>query len=254
MSESQATGSGQRTTEWELDGRALPYHLGQWLQPKQSTHAFAAFAGERLAASRTVADLGCGAGAATAQLALQFPGTRFVGIDYAGELVAMARERSGEAGISNIEFAQGDWYDLAPRSDLDGVVSLQTLSWLPEFERPLACIFERFRPRWVALSSLFYEGDISCRIEVTEHTLSKSCFYNVYSLPAVRRLAEQHGYRLARSEPFHIGLDLPRPASADLMGTYTVNTAPQDGQGSRRLQISGPLLMNWHFVMLERLD
>jgi len=83
-----------------------------------------------------------------------------------------------------------------------GVISLQTLSWLPEFEQPLRQIFEKIAPDWIAMSSLFYEGDISCKIEVEEHAAGNHFFYNVYSIPAVSRFAREFGVSRCRGAAF----------------------------------------------------
>jgi SAM-dependent methyltransferase len=251
MSDSAVSG-GQRTAEWDrLDEAALRYHHSQWETPKRSTLHFARFAAPQIATSRSVVDLGCGAGAATAQLARESPSCKFLGIDLSPDLIGTANTLARQRGVANLAFEVDDWYQLRERHDVDGVISLQTLSWLPEFEWPLQRIFERMSPRWIAISSLFYEGDISCRIEVTEHTRARQTFYNVYSLPAIDRCCRQQGYRVAGDQPFDIDVDLPRPENRDLMGTYTVRIR-QDEAAQERLQISGPLLMNWRNVLIER--
>jgi SAM-dependent methyltransferase len=243
----------RRTHEWDsLDPAGLDYHLGQWETPKRSTSAFADFASERLARSRSVLDIGSGAGAATAQLARRHPGVRFTGLDYLDELASIASRLAAANGPDNVRFHQGDWYALQPTTDYDGVVSLQTLSWLPDYREPLEQVFRQLRPEWLAITSLFYPGDISCRIEVEEHQKAKKCFYNVYSIPAVARLCEQEGYLLERAEAFEIDIDLPAPADLDSMGTYTRRVLDPGHGTPSRIQISGPLLMNWHMLMIVR--
>lgn len=235
----------QRTAEWHnLDDSARQYHLAQWRQEKQSTRAFADFISGELSNSRIVVDLGCGAGACTNYLATRNPSVQFSGVDLSGELIQLATDFG--KSTQNLSFSQGDWFALPPNF-YDGAVSLQTLSWLPEFETPLEQIFSNIKPKWFAATSLFYEGDISCRIEVTEHARERTSFYNVYSLPALARFCERHDYRLTRVEPFNIGIDLAKPSNLDAMGTYTRKT--DDGS---RLQISGPLLMPWHMILIER--
>ena len=70
-------------------------------------------------------------------------------------------------------------------------------------------------------------------------------------MPEVARFCAGHGYAVTRDAPFEIGIDLARPASPDYMGTYTVQ-AQEAGGVAGRLQISGPLLMNWRFLLIER--
>jgi SAM-dependent methyltransferase len=243
----------QRLDEWaHIDEALLRYHVAQWAEPKRSTQCFAEFIRPRLFDAKTVIDLGCGAGAATSYIASRNEQVSFVGIDYSAQMIAIAQKASQQAAHRNVSFETGDWFDLRERADVDGVMSLQTLSWLPEFERPLKVIFDRLRPRWLAVSSLFYDGDISCTIEVNEHVRERKTFYNVYSLPALDRFARRSGYHVAVAEPFRIDVDIPQPPDRDLMGTYTVRLPSADPANATRLQISGPLLMNWQFVVLER--
>ena len=239
--------------EWDdgIHGAAVEsYHIAQWKESKRSTVQFGAFVDARAKVSRRILDLGCGAGAATSQLANSYPQTEFVGIDISPKLIGIANVLSAARGLPNVAFVIDNWLDLKRYTAVDGVVSLQTLSWLSEFEAPLQQIFDKISPSWIALSSLFYEGDISCNVEVDEHASNKRFFYNVYSLPAVSRFIEQFGYRIAETRPFEIDIDLPRPTDRDTMGTYTVRTA--ESGAPKRLQISGPLLMNWHYVLLEK--
>jgi SAM-dependent methyltransferase len=245
----------QRTDEWmRLDAGALQYHAAQWEAPKRSTIAFERFCRQELAASRHVIDLGAGSGAATAFLASSHRGTAFTAFDLSADLVEAGRSAAAAAGAHNLRFLQGDWYAYGSSEAFDGVVSLQTLSWLPEHESALQVVFDRIGPRWVGLSSLFYEGDISCRIEVHEHPRDRRSFYNVIALPALARLAERHGYVLERFEPFRIDVDLPRPADSDRMATYTRRVVDETGGEPERLQLSGPLLMSWYMVLLRRKD
>ena len=112
-------------------------------------------------------------------------------------------------------------------------------------------IFLKIKPSWVGLSSLFYEGDITCNIEVFEHVRNRKTLYNVYSLKELNRLANRYGYEVTATQKFDLGIDLPKPDNADLMGTYTERV--QREIDFERIQISGPLLMNWKFVLLTRI-
>jgi hypothetical protein len=122
---------------------------------------------------------------------------------------------------------------------------LQTRS----IDEPMTSIFTSIKPRWIALSSLFYEGDITATIVINEHQRSRKTFYNVYSIPELNRLAKQHGYFISNYEKFDIDVDLPKPTDIDFMSTYTERL--MDVESIRRIQISGPLLMNWYFIMLQ---
>jgi ubiquinone/menaquinone biosynthesis C-methylase UbiE len=253
--------SHTNNTEWNdpnsggrswIDPVSHEYHMGQWNEPKESTKAFANYFSEELSGSKNLIDLGAGAGAATFHLACKNLNTNFIGIDHSKELIESAKIASEEFKLPNLSFDTGDWFNLDDKwKKSDGVISLQTLSWLPEMRKPMTQIFEVIEPNWIGISSLFYEGDISCQIEVFEHTQMRKTFYNVYSLKELTRLAAEYQYEVVKSDRFEIEIDIPRQSSVDRMGTYTERI--HGSLDFKRLQISGPLLMNWYFVLLKKI-
>jgi len=239
-------------TSW-IDPLSMEYHMKQWIEPKESTKAFSEFFSSELYKSKSVIDLGTGAGAATYYLANRNPGTDFIGVDHSKELIDSAKKTSREFNLRNLSFDTGDWFNLNKKwGGVDGVISLQTLSWLPEMRNPMTQIFKVIKPHWIGLSSLFYEGDISCRIEVFEHSRSRKTFYNVYSLKELNRLALEYGYEIVKSNRFDIEIDIPKSPNIDLMGTFTEKI--EKSANYKRLQISGPLLMNWYFVLIKKIQ
>lgn len=63
-------------------------------------------------AGSTVLEAGCGVGAQTVTLAARSPDARFTSVDISTDSVAEARRRTAEAGLTNIDFRQGDLFDL----------------------------------------------------------------------------------------------------------------------------------------------
>jgi SAM-dependent methyltransferase len=59
-----------------------------------------------------VLEAGCGVGAQTVTLAKRSPGARFTSIDISPDSIAVARERVGGAGITNVEFRPADIFAL----------------------------------------------------------------------------------------------------------------------------------------------
>ena len=244
----------QRTDEWvKFDDHQLSYHTKQWSEQKESTISFYDFIKHKLHESNCVIDLGAGAGAATSFFAAKVPKVSMVAADYVNDYLEIGNKLAESRGLKNLHFRQVDWFNLQESNEFDGVISLQTLSWLPEIRTPIEQVLTRFKPKWFAITSLFYEGDISCIVEVLEHTNSRKSFYNVYSLKELQRIATEFGYQLTKCEKFKISFDLPKPANLDLMGTYTKKVI-NNRREEERLQISGPLLMPWYMLLLEKLE
>lgn len=244
----------QQKDTWEiLDELSLAYHRTQWDEAKQSTITFERFVHPVLEPGTSVLDLGSGAGAPMAYLARRYPQVGFTGLDCSDQLLELDSALARERRLMSLDFVKGDWFDLVPGNAYDGVLSLQTLSWLPEIEMPMREIFRKLAPEWVALTSLFYEGDVTCTIQVNEYRREKQSFYNIYSIPHLERICREHGYMLAKVEPFEIDLDIERPADLNVMGTFTQRIESLDRGHARRLQFSGPSLMSWYMILIRRI-
>jgi len=245
----------QRTTEW-LDKNKVDtdYNEKQFKEPYRSTVAFCNWI-ETIGLINNeskikVLDLCSGAGANIYYMSQRYPKSFFVGVDINADLVEQGNAFFRSNGISNCSLETGDIFNLDLKYlGFNGLVSFQTLSWLPEFTSPIQSM-TKLAPEWIALTSLFYDGQISCTIEVTEYDdlfePHRSMFYNIYSLPVVKKCLQCNGYPILKSTSFEIDIDLPK-LSKSKMATYTEKL--EDGH---RLQISGPLLMPWYFISARK--
>jgi SAM-dependent methyltransferase len=199
----------------------------------------------------SVLDACCGIGDLVYFLAQLNSSARFTGVDKAEFLIDEARTHFG--GNPNVNFEPGDIYALSDQfgaKSFDLSVCKQTISWLPSYEKPDEELMAVTR-RAVFISSLFYDGRIDFETRVREHTTDAgregyNAFYNVYGFPIFREFCLSRGAKDVVGFDFNIGIDLPRPANPDRMGTYTVQL-----QSGERLQISGALLMPWKIVRID---
>lgn len=235
-----------------IAGFPLHYHINQWDTPKESTKAFANFIKDNLNQSKTILDLGAGTGASTAYLANKATKVSFVAADYAKRCIEIGEDILKKNTIKNLSFELMDWYNLKTTNKYDGVISLQTLSWLPNAKDPLENIFLKLKPKWIAMNALFYEGDISCKIEVNQHSVNNVLPYNIYSLKEIERICEPHGYVLKKSKKFEIDIDIQKSSEINRMSTYTRDVRNKSGKLEEKLQISGPLLMPWYMILIEK--
>jgi len=236
-------------TSWS-DVNALPYHLKQWTQTKESTIAFIDFISPKVKEGGHFLDLGSGGGAATYQLSQINQDSFWTGIDLDLNLINIANDLAQQKGIQNLFFYQGDLTCFSGQSQFDGVVSLQTMSWLNDYRPAFSNVFRNLQPEWFAVTSLFFEGDISAYTNIVEHKTNRLVHYNTYSIPEVTRFSKQFGYELSRKQCFELPIDLPKPIDQDVMGTYSIKL--DISENPSRLQISGPLLMNWYMLLFQK--
>lgn len=243
----------------------MQYHSKQFIEPKRSTVKFADFLQENTEVNGSrIMDMACGGGANDLYLKSRFPDAKIIGMDINPELFLLAKKYREEhpqnneidikrGGGSDIEFVEGDWYspDEKWKDQFDGIISLQSLSWMEDWKKAIKSICE-LNPKWIAVSSLFYEGKIEYTIKLENHERldEKGKYtqtnYNILSLPIVREYICQLGYTKFIYKPFEIDIDIPKPEGYDL-GTYTVKT-----DLGKRMQISAALMMPWYFFYAEK--
>lgn len=244
-------------SEWiNIPDSFRQYHERQIKKPYRSTEVFVEWLMEKgvFKPFTKVCDLAAGGGANLIYMASKNPDISFEGIDLNPELVKYGNNVLKEYGVENqCKMLNGDWYHLDERlkDRYQGVVSFQTLFSLPEYENAIKCIAE-LNPDWIAFSSLFYDGDIDYTIllkdyvDVAEGKEYTTCYYNISSIPRVRKLLYNLGYTAFEYTPFNIDIDLEQTVKNGL-GTYTKKL-----ENGERIQISGGLMMPWYFILAKK--
>jgi SAM-dependent methyltransferase len=81
---------------------------------------------EKLKRGAKVADIGCGHGASTVLMAKTYPKSTFVGYDYHGPSIRIARERAAKEGLANAQFEESDAVSY-PGKDFDMIAFFDCL-------------------------------------------------------------------------------------------------------------------------------
>jgi SAM-dependent methyltransferase len=242
----------QRTTEW-LENIDADYHIRQFETPYRSTVAFCDWlekqgliGGEQN--NGMILDAGSGSGANIKYLGERFPCNQYLGVDLNKELVDLGNEYFQSHELDH-RLMKGDLFDLSAiaKNNVEGIVSFQTLSWLPGYQdaiRSMASV----ESRWIAASSLFYDGPLEFKIEVDEFTSQRQrkALYNIYSIDRVREQFSELGYQNFYYSPFEIDIDLVPPLDKGL-GTYT-----RDFTSGEKAQFTGPLMLPWYFIVASK--
>jgi ubiquinone/menaquinone biosynthesis C-methylase UbiE len=231
----------------------LAYHNRQLAEPYRSTVHLAQFMQRVIPEHRGAAlDVACGTGANMIHLNRYFPTYRWIGVDYAGDMLfPLGIEYKEEQQLDiDMELINGDMYALTslfPRRAFHLVLSMQTLSWLPSYEEALDQLLAMTKG-WLVVTSLFSDHDMDAKVEVLDYTREDGVvepqYYNIYSLPRFSDYCRKRGVQDVISQDFIIDIDLPQTAAG--RGTYTRTL--QDGT---RLQFTGSLHLPWKFVAVK---
>jgi ubiquinone/menaquinone biosynthesis C-methylase UbiE len=247
----------QRLDEWTKNYNN-DYFERQFKTPYRSTVKFCDWLEELKVLNpqtkANIVDIGTGKGANLHYMNQRFPNCTYLGMDINKDFIDEGNKAIEKENLSNCHLEYGDLYnlDLAKHANkFDGIISYQTLSWLPEYETALEEII-KLNPKWITLSSLFYDGLVDCKIEVKEfhspedEASFKTSFYNIYSLPRIKHFFATKGFKTFKYSPFEIDIDLPKPDHSN-MQTYT-----QKLMDGKRQQMSGPVPMSWFFIYAEK--
>jgi arsenite methyltransferase len=120
--------------------------------PEAAAESFAGVANPfslgRLEPGELVADLGCGAGTDTLVAAQMVgPEGSVTGIDMTPEMLARARTATGELGVTNVQFVEGE-IERLPFEDgtVDVVISNGVIDLIPDKDAVFAEIFRVLKP------------------------------------------------------------------------------------------------------------
>lgn len=106
---------------------------------------------ERLRSGADVADIGCGSGHAVNLLAKEFPASRFTGIDFSGEVLAVAADEAGALGLANAVFEARDVARLELVDAFDVITAFDSIHDQAQPAQVLANIHTALRPGGVFL-------------------------------------------------------------------------------------------------------
>jgi hypothetical protein len=237
------------------EGTDWDFHRRQFENPYKSTIAFCQFLKQNNLPREKdkVGDIGAGMGGIIEYFAQVFPQSSFVGIELNEECVNRGNDIFTKNGRNNCLLFQGDIFDLDKKhfNAYAGITCLASLLCFPNATDPITAI-AKLNPEWIAISSLFNESLVEATVVTKDYSRpysnfqSTDKFYNIYSIQKTADLLSKLGYSEFSFQRFEIDIDLSKPEHGG-MGTYTERLA--DG---RRLQISGPVLMSWYFILARK--
>jgi SAM-dependent methyltransferase len=195
-----------------------------------------------------VLEAGCGVGAQTLTLASRSPDARFVSVDVSAQSIAIAAERAARAGLTNVEFRQGDIFGLPfPIASFDHVFVCFVLEHLPEPVAALAALRKVLKPGGTLTliegdhgSAYFHprsdsaDAAIACQVE-----LQRAAGGNALIGREVYPLLVAAGLEAVEVSPRMVYVDSSRP---DLIDGFTRRTFTAMIEGVRAPAIAAGLL------------
>lgn len=196
----------------------------------------------------TVLEAGCGVGSQTVTLARSSPDTAFTAIDVSAESLAEARRRATGAGLANVEFRQGDIFDLpfGPGS-FDHVFVCFVLEHLSRPIEALVALRALLRPGGTITviegdhgSAYFYPDSIAARAAIgCQIELQARAGGDALIGRRVYPLLTGAGFERVAVSPRMVYVDASRP---ELVDGFTIKTFTAMIEGVRRPAIAAGLI------------
>ena len=101
---------------------------------------------DRLRAGATMADFGCGSGHAVNVMARAFPASRFTGIDFSEEGLAVGAAEAQRLGLTNVTFERHDLADTDVADAYDVITAFDAIHDQAQPDRVLRNIYRVLRP------------------------------------------------------------------------------------------------------------
>jgi ubiquinone/menaquinone biosynthesis C-methylase UbiE len=201
----------------------------------------------------TVLEVGCGVGAQTVTLARRSPQARFTAVDISADSIAQARQKAGQAALTNVEFRQADIFALPFNAgSFDHVFVCFVLEHLERPVEALAILNRLLRPGGTITviegdhGSAYFHPDsaaahavIRCQIE-----LQRRAGGNALIGRQIHPLMVEAGFSAARVSPRMVYVDASRP---DWVDGFTRKTFTAMIEGIREPAMAAHLVPPEHF-------
>jgi len=196
----------------------------------------------------TVLEAGCGVGAQTVALAARSPDARFTSVDVSADSVAEAKRRTERAGLTNVEFRQGDIFELPFGAEsYDHVFVCFVLEHLAQPVEALAALYRVLKPGGTITviegdhGSAYFHPDsaaaqaaIQCQVE-----LQARAGGNALIGRQVYPLMVEAGFEAVAVSPRMVYVDSSRP---ELVDGFTRKTFTAMVEGVREPALAAGLL------------
>ena len=200
-----------------------------------------------------VLEVGCGVGAQTLTLARRSPGARFMSVDISADSIVEAKRRADLAGLTNVEFRQGDIFALPfPAGSFDHIFVCFVLEHLARPVEALTILNGLLRPGGTITviegdhgSAYFYpespaaDAAIQCQVD-----LQRAAGGNALIGRQIYPLLVKAGFDAVRVSPRMVYVDASRP---ELVDGFTRKTFTAMIEGIRDSAVAAGLLLPENF-------
>lgn len=199
---------------------------------------------------KNILDIGTGIGSNLQYFSSVQNQINFLGTDYQSHLIRFAKKLNRN---KRIKFKELDISKSVSsyREKFDGIICIHTLCCFKKIDNVIKN-FCSIKPKWIAINSLFFEGDLDVLIHIRDHKNKKvddnnpNADFNIFSLKRVEEIFKNNGYKLIAKKPYFPVNTIKRQGKN--RGSYTMKT-----EINKHTTFSGPVHLPWYFVVAKKI-
>lgn len=228
--------------------------LTQFYKPYDSTIAFHKLLLElNLLTKNTknIIDIGTGIGSNLQYFASKNKSINFLGTDY-----ETGRIKKGQKLNTNpkIKFKKLNILKSVKlfQNKFDGLICIHTLCCFKKLDIVIKN-FCKIKPKWIAINSLFFDGDLDVLIHIRDYQNKKlkdnnpNSDFNIFSLKKIKEVFNKNGYKMVCKRPY-FPIKKIKKVGKGKRGSYTLKT-----EIHKHSTFSGPVYLPWHFVVAKKI-
>tara|TARA_B100000767_G_scaffold73582_1_gene70249 strand:- start:1344 stop:2048 length:705 start_codon:yes stop_codon:yes gene_type:complete len=138
------------------------------------------------------------------------------------------------------------------QNKFDGLICIHTLCCFKELDVVIGN-FCKIKPKWIAINSLFFDGDLDILIHMRDHKNKKlkdnnpDADFNIFSLKRIKEIFKKNGYQIISKNPYFPKKKIKKLEKGK-RGSHTIKT-----EIHRYTTFSGPVNLPWHFIVAKKI-
>lgn len=199
---------------------------------------------------KNIMDIGTGIGSNLQYFSKQENRINFLGTDYQTSRIQLGKKLNKNHKIKFRKF--NILGSVTPfKNKFDGIICIHTLCCFKKIDNVIKNMCN-ISPKWIAINSLFFDGDLDVLIHIRDHNNKKindnnpNADFNIFSLTKIEKIFKKNGYKLAAKKPYFPDKALKKPGKR--RGSYTIKTDIH-----KNTTFSGPVHLPWYFIVAKKI-
>ena len=201
--------------------------------------------------TKNIIDIGTGIGSNLQYFSSKNKFINFLGVDYETSRIKLGRKlnTNPKIKIKKLDILKSV---KSLQNKFDGLICIHTLCCFKKLDIVIKN-FCKIKPKWIAINSLFFDGDLDVLIHIRDHQNKKlkdnnpNSDFNIFSLKKLKEIFNKNGYKIVCERPY-FPIKKIKKVGKGKRGSYTLKT-----EIHKHSTFSGPVYLPWHFVVAKKI-